>query len=42
MSKFQTVKVPAYDFQFNLVVYPLPATAVKTVSIAYILKIDYN
>ena len=39
MSKFQTVKVPAYDFQFNLVVYPLPAT-VKTVSIVYAVKIS--
>ena len=28
-----TVSFPAYEFQFNLVVNPLPATARKTVSI---------
>ena len=36
MSKFPTVKVPAYDFQFNLIVYPLPDSAVKTVSLFYV------
>ena len=34
MMDFLTVKVPAYKFHFNLVVYPLPA-AVKTVSIPF-------
>ena len=37
MRDFPTVKVPAYEFHFNLVVYPLPA-AVKTVSKPF----DYN
>ena len=32
MATFPTVKVPAFEFQFNLAVYPLPATALKTVS----------
>ena len=32
MSDLLTIQVPAYEFQFNLVVYPLPATTVKTVS----------
>ena len=36
MSKFPTVMVPAYDFQFNLIVYPLPDSAVKTVSLFYV------
>ena len=38
MVKFDTVQVPSYEFQFNLVVYPLPATAEKTVSIIYTIK----
>ena len=33
MVNFPTVSVPAYKFQFNLVVYSLPATARKTVSL---------
>lgn len=35
MSTFPTVRVPAFDWQFNLVVYPLPSTAVKTVSLGF-------
>ena len=32
MALFPTVRVPAFEFQFNLAVYPLPATTLKTVS----------
>ena len=32
MVLFPTVRVPAFEFQFNLSVYPLPATSLKTVS----------
>ena len=32
MAVFPTVIVPAFEFQFNLAVYPLPATTLKTVS----------
>ena len=32
MADFPSVKVPAFEFHFNLAVYPLPATAVKTVN----------
>ena len=35
MSTFPTVRVPAFDWQSNLVVYPLPSTAVKTVSLGF-------
>ena len=42
MVKFETIQVPAYEFQFNLVVYPLPATAKKTVSLIYTLKANYE
>ena len=35
MSTFPTVRVLAFDWQFNLVVYPLPSTAVKTVSLGF-------
>jgi hypothetical protein len=43
MAVFPTVRVPAFEFQFNLVVYPLPATTLKTVSSVQInfLHIDY-
>ena len=34
MSTFSTVNIPAYDWQFNLAVYPL-RPAVRTVSINF-------
>ena len=35
MSVKTSVHIPAYDWQFNLVVYPIPSTSLRTVSIAY-------
>ena len=35
MVNLSTVYVPAYEFHFNLIVYPLPATARKTVSLGW-------
>ena len=35
MSAMASVYIPAYDWQFNLVVYPIPSTSLRTVSIAY-------
>lgn len=41
MFKFPTVEVTAYEFQFNLVVYPLPATAEKTVCLYFTLNAKF-
>ena len=30
---FPTIHIAAYEFQFNIVVYPLPETEKKTVSV---------
>ena len=32
MATIPSIKVQAYEFHFNLAVYPLPATAVKMVN----------
>ena len=39
MSELLTVHIPAFEFQANLVVYPLPDTAVKTVSLNHSLEL---
>ena len=39
MANFPSIKVPAYEFHFNLAVYPLAATAEETVNKYYKLKI---
>ena len=40
MSNFPTVEIPAYEFQFNLIVCPLPYT-VKNVSDSYMIIIFF-
>ena len=38
MADFPTVSVPAFEFHFNLVVYPLPTNLGATVSFGLIIQ----
>ena len=41
MTSFPTVEIPAYEFQFNLVVYPLPEPA-KSLGNSYFFILKDN